>query len=81
MLFSGVYNRVVYWHRFIYSQERTLAGKLWAKVCFRYYRLMNRMLDLVKRTSRRDRDIKARAFREATQYLHSGEYAALPPVK
>ena len=81
VLFSRAFNRVVYWHRFVYSQERTLPGKLWASLCFRYYWLVNRMFDLVRRTPQRERDIKSNAIREAKQYLCSDSYLALPPVK
>ncbi len=81
VLFSRIFNRVVFWHRFIYSQERTLWGKLWAKACFAYYCEMNDIYAMLRRIPRNEKEIKNRARQESKQYLTSDAYLKLPPVK
>lgn len=81
VLFSRTFNRIVFWHRYIYSQENTMFGKVWAKVCFVYYQTINDVYAFFRRTPRSEKEIKLRACAEAKKYLLSDEYRNLPPVK
>lgn len=81
VIFSRVFNRIVFWHRFIYSQESSLLGKTWARFCFSYYWAMNGIFTLLRRIPAGEKDIRTRARKEAKAYLLSDAYRNLPPVK
>lgn len=81
--YAGGFNTVVFWHRFVYKNCRSLPEKLWARLCFGYhllasgaFRLLN---DLRKHTS--DRKNARDGIRAGWAWIKSGEYAALPPVR
>lgn len=81
VLFSRAFNRVIFWYRFIYSQEKKILGKVWAKICFAYYCGVNDFYALLRGTPKNEKEIKRRARREAKRYLVSDAYLNLPPVK
>ena len=81
VLFSRTFNRIVFWHRFIYSQEKTFLGKWYAKICFGYYCVINDIYASLRRIPGNEKAIRNRARREAKQYLTSDAYRNLPPVK
>ena len=82
--FAGGFNTVVFWHRFIYSQCRSLPEKLWAKLCIHYHILMREMLDLLKQLRRRS-TCGSPTFRDGIragwEWLKHADYTALPPVR
>ena len=76
-LYSSVYNRIIYWHRFIYSQQN-LIGKFWALSCF-IYRLfwiliLNAFDSIRGKITYKELMITFRAFFDGYNYLHSEEY-------
>lgn len=81
VLFSRTFNRIVFWHRYIYSQEKNIVGQAWAKICFAYYQAINDLYALLKGVPPAEKEIKLRARKEAREYLHSDAYRSLPPVK
>lgn len=81
VLFSRTFNRIVFWHRYIYLQEKRLFGKAWAKVCFAYYQTINDIYALFRRIPSTETEIKRRARAEAKKYILSNAYRDLPPVK
>lgn len=81
VLFSRTFNRIIFWHRYIYSQENTVFGKMWAKVCFVYNQTINDVYAFFRRTPRSEKEIKLRACSEAKKYLMSDEYRNLPSLK
>lgn len=81
VLFSRSFNRVVFWHRFIFSLEKNVIGKTWARICYAYYWNVNRAFDLLRRVPRHEQDVKADGRQEAWKYLRSDAYRSLPPVK
>lgn len=81
--YAGGFNTVVFWHRFVLCTCKTKPQRLWAKLCLRYHlfaadklRLLN---DLRKHTS--DRKTARDGVRAGWEWIKSGEYAALPPVR
>lgn len=81
VLFSRTYNRMIFWHRYIFSQEKNWLGKLWAVLCFAYYLTVNEIYNIVRHPSKAENKIKKNARREAKIFLHSDTYRKLPPVK
>ena len=80
-LFSSWFNRVVFWHRFIFMQETTVFGRIWSALCFGYRVLWMQIHDAVKRVPAERRRIKAEGRRAGWEYIQSEEYRLLPPVK
>ena len=80
VLYSRAFNRIVFWHRFIYSHERGALGKIWAKLCFAYYQAINDIYALFRKIPGNETEIKLRARTEAKKYLLSDTYRNLPPV-
>lgn len=85
VLYSRIFNRVVYWHRFVFRQERHFLGKLWAAICLGYRMAwigIYDVLDLLrKRIGINEMKIRAKAFRDAWKYLKTEAYQSLPPVR
>lgn len=82
--FAGGFNKVVFWHRFIYSQCKNPVEKLWARICIGYQLLARYGFDLFRRF-RRGAKNQAPTFqmgaRSGWQWIRSTEYRALPPVR
>lgn len=78
-------NRIIFWHRFIYSMERSWCGRLWAKICFTYRLLWGKIWEyyyyFTKRYSKEDLGVVRQARRDARRYIRSDAYASLPPVR
>lgn len=84
-LFSLSFNRIVFWHRFIYTQQKNFFMKFYSFICFKYrsfWLLVFDVMDLVrKRLSKKDFKIKREGTLAAAEYIRSKEYRSLPPVK
>lgn len=82
--FAGGFNKVVFWHRFIYSQCTNPVEKLWSRVCIGYLLLARYGFELVKRL-RNGAKTQYPTFRMGVhagwQWIQSTEYKALPPVR
>ena len=81
VLFSGTFNRIVFWHRYIYSQEKNIAGQAWARICFAYYLAINDIYVSIRGIPSAEKEIRHRARKEAKRYLQSDAYRSLPPVR
>ena len=84
VLYSRSYNRVVFWHRFIYSQQSKSVGRLLSQIAF-CYRLIWldiwNVMDLLRhRMTKEDYAVCREGYRAARQYLKSKEYSSLPPI-
>lgn len=84
VLYSGTYNRVVFWHRFIYSQQPNAFLQKWAEICFAYKMFTGKMYDrlsvLRRKLTKEDYKISRKGYQDARQYIQSKEYRELPPV-
>ena len=85
VLYSRAYNRVVFWHRFIFSQQTGLFGKGLSIAAF-VYRLVwemawNISLVLRQRMSIKDCLIYQNGLNAAVKFLKSDEYHSLPLIK
>lgn len=82
--YSLIFNRYVFWHRFIYTQQKSLFLKAWSKVCFRYRMLWTYLWDLFEacrgRKTFSDFTLTKTAYKNAKAYIKSNAYKELPPV-
>ena len=84
VLFSRSFNRLVFWHRFIYSQQSRLLGKTLSQFAY-CYRLIWIVVQNVTKVLRRrmtihDLHICYNGFRAAKAYVQSDAYRRLPPI-
>lgn len=84
VLFSLSYNRIIFWHRFIYSQQTNVFLKLWTKFCFKYRSgclLLFDFMDMArKKLAVQEFKTKREGAAEAHKYIKSEEYKKLPSV-
>ncbi|MDD7739310.1 MAG: glycosyltransferase [Lachnospiraceae bacterium] len=84
VLYSRYFNRVVFWHRFIYKKQANCALKLYTLLCFVYRSLWLLVLDVLDVVRHRmkisDMKISCRGYVDGWKYLRTKEYKELPPV-
>lgn len=84
-LFSLSFNRIVFWHRFIYSQQPDIFHKLISLCMFKHRLFWLSLLDRLNvkrgRLTVSDLLIIEDGKRSAYKYIRSSEYNSLPPVK
>lgn len=84
VLRSVAINRIVFWHRFLYSQEENLLLKTWACIAFGYRMLWIKLwafLDYLRaKNSKADLALIYQAHKEGWKYIKSVEYVSLPAV-
>jgi len=84
VLFSRGFNRFVFWHRFIYSQQSNWIGKAisWIAFCYRlaWIEIWNNFSVVRRRMTRDDCAIYRNGLHEAKEYIKSNEYQCLPPI-
>ena len=84
VLYSAMFNRVIFWHRFIYSMQKNTAQKAIAKIAFAYrifwIHLWNQINVARHRMSKEDLNIVKQGYTDAKRFLMSDEYDALPAV-
>lgn len=85
VLFSLSFNRVIFWHRFLYTQQPNILLKVWALLCFGYRILWMYILSVLNllrhHISKSDFLISIRGLREGFHFLRSKEYRAFPEVR
>lgn len=47
-LYGDIYFKIVFWHRFIYSKEKTMMLKTWSILCIVYYLIFTLLMSLLK---------------------------------
>ena len=84
VLYSRGFNRLVFWHRFIYKQQNRGAGKGVSLVAFAYYvfwvEIQHISAVLRHRLTIGEWVEWRKGFRAAKKYLKSKEYMGLPPI-
>lgn len=85
VIYSLNYNRVIFWHRFIFKMQKNIFLKLWSILCFGYREVINfgfNFLAVVrKRISRKDWAIAKKGSRDGWKYIKSKEYLQLPKIQ
>ena len=78
-VFCDTYFKTIFWHRFIYSPEKSALMKLWDIICTIYYHAFSLMISIVKLQGEFFK-IKFSALREAISFLGSDVYRTIPRV-
>lgn len=84
VLYSAMFNRVIFWHRFIYSMQKSKVKKSITKIAFSYCVFWIHLWNLINvarhRMNKEDLDIVKQGYADAKRYLMSDEYSTLPAV-
>lgn len=84
VVYSLSFNRIVFWHRFIFSKQRSMMAKLYAALCIVYHSAWQLVLNVLNVARRRmtveDFKTSYRGFLDGWKYLDSNEYKELPPI-
>ncbi len=84
VMFSTGFNRVVFWHRFIYCKQRNVFQKGWARLCVHYYLMWLFIFDIYdllrKGITWNEFLVKRNGYKSGWKYTKSDEYKKLPPV-
>ena len=78
-LYGDIFFKNVFWHRFIYTPEKSIFAKLWDILCITYYLTFTLFMSLIKCELRILRT-KWRSLLDAYRFLHSEEYKSLPRI-
>ncbi len=82
VLYSSNFNCVVFWHRFIRSQQRNFLSKGLSRIALSYkvlwIRIANCVAVLKKRMTKEDYRLTRKGYRDGWQYVQSAAYASLP---
>jgi len=85
VLYCIAMNRIIFWHRFLYSMEKNPVMKLWTRAAFGYRMCWARFWTLVYRLTRRyskeDYAITKKGWHDGWQYIKSQAYNTLPSVR
>ncbi len=83
VLYSYSFNRVVFWHRFILTRQKTMWGKVFARIAFSYYMICYLAWKKVNiyrgRLRKDDYRICKQGYADGKAYLKKQEYQELPP--
>lgn len=84
VLYSMSFNRIVFWHRFIYSMQKNCLLKWWSAICIQYRQILAWIFDSLavmrKKMDHEDWKISRKGARDAWKYLKTKEYLQLSPV-
>ena len=84
VVYASAFNRVVFWHRFILTQQKTIWGRITAHIAFSYFRLWHAAWNKMKvsrgRMTKEDFDTCRQGYADGKKYLSQKEYLDLPPV-
>ena len=78
-LYSDLYFKNVFWHRFIFSLERRLLFRLWSILCIFYSMLFTVLISLL-RFNIPILTVKCRAILDAWKFINSEDYRMFPPI-
>ncbi len=83
-VYSSVFNRYVFWHRFIYKQQKNALSAFWSKLCYGYrwmWCYIWEVLDLIRhRSTRDDFNLFKKAHKDAKAFVKTKEYLELPDI-
>ena len=79
VIFSTAFNRMVFWHRFIYKKQSNHFKKMWTRICFRYNTIWNYIMQFAL-GNKNNFKVFFHGSKTAKLYLKSDEYKLLPEV-
>ena len=84
MIYSLSYNRIVFWHRFIFCMQSNALLKCWAAICFNYRQIMEWGFDFIsvarRKLSKNDWKMSRKGSRDGWKYIKSNEYLKIPDL-
>lgn len=82
--YSINFNRIIFWHRFVYSYQSNIFSSLWSIVCHKYYEFMLLALDIFDLLRRKitlsNFKISRTGYSAGKKYIKSEEYKNLPSI-
>ena len=79
-----MFNRVVFWHRFIYERQHKLSDKAISYAAFKYnifWQLLRNRISLLRgRMSKEDLNVARNGYHDGLEYINTEEYKALPKI-
>lgn len=82
--YASTFNRVVFWHRFLYRKQPHMPAKIYTRICFGYYMLALFAFDFLsvlrKRLEKQDAALRKKGYKDGWKYVKTQEYSALPPI-
>lgn len=82
--YSIGFNRVIFWHRFVYNCQSNIFNGLWSMICYKYYELMLFVLDVLDllrgKISLNSFKTKRAGYKAGKKYIKSEEYKNLPII-
>ena len=81
--YALIFNRIVFWHRFLYNKKKSVFSKSWSAFCIRY-NLVARLLfckikDLKSKNHTKTYIYAKKGYNDAFRYIKGKEYKELPP--
>lgn len=84
VIYSSIFNRTVFWYRFIYTQQKNGLLKIWSRICFGYRSLWIRLWNWVNllrgRAKREDLTLSKKALKDARNFIKTDSYTQLPKL-
>ena len=84
-LYSSTFNRVIFWHRFIYLMQKNRLLKDISIISFQYRMTWMKIWDMFsvlrKKMTKEDYKIARQGYKDGWEYLHSKEYRLLPDFR
>lgn len=85
VLYSIRFNRIVFWHRFIYTLQENAILKFWSVIAYGYRGTCECLFDLlcrvIRRYSKEEYRELGKARKDGWKYIKGEEYKSLPSVK
>lgn len=78
-LYSMGFNRVVFWHRYIFTKKKNIFSKGFSIISFRYHSFCCKLLQRVNH-SKEDYLTMKSGYKDGYAYLKSSEYLSLPKI-
>lgn len=82
LVFSEYRNKLIFWHRFIYSPEKNVLKKIWSILAISYFYGIQGIKFSVKGLlgNKRMQEFYKKGTRSGWDYIHSSEYRKLPAI-
>ena len=85
VLYSMTFNRIVFWHRFIFSMQKNSRAKIVTKIAFYYRMQWMRLWDYLavfrKKMTADEYYIARQGYIDGWEYIKSDEYKSLPVIQ
>lgn len=83
LIYSEYRNRIILWHRFIYSCEKSVFGKIWSCFCLAYYMFIQfcKIISKMVTGNKQDANALRSGIKDGFKYISSENYLKLPRLR